>query len=338
MNVLPIETSYKEIKMKAAKLALIILVLNQISLPALARPGETIGNVLKKFNIEGQQPVNQGDYISYKVSDSKFISQPTVFFKIGANGIVLEENFLFDKNTIHEKDVQRAKSDSLPVVDIPHHVYLIGDYSQLPREQFDSRSKAIGAVAAPFGAFAGSVVGAGRGVIDGTKIGIGTANSASKALGGDASGTASAWASSAAAVATGAVTGLFGGLAGGVVEGSVRGARVGVNGVSGADRKIEGVTPADSNYAIIGGRIGKELTVDEQKALLDELAKLEQSRLAGGNLGDKDLADSDSDNDLSGANDKLAGLDSARDKSGMDNSNSDYVAEDAANKNVAGMW
>jgi len=324
--------------MRALNLALVALLLGQFSLPASARPGEAVNQVLKKFSIEGQQAVNQGDYISYKVNDNKFISQPTVFFKIGANGIVLEENFLFDKNTVHEKDVQRAKNDSSPVVDIPHHTYLVGDYSQLPREQFDSRSKAIGAVAAPFGAFAGSVVGAGRGVVEGTKIGVGTANAASRALGGDASGTASAWASSAAAVATGAVTGLFGGLAGGAVEGSVRGARVGVNGISGADRKIEGVTPADSNYVIIGGRIGKELTIDEQKALLDELAKLEQSRLAGGNLGDKDLADSDRDRDLSGDSDKLAGLDSARDKSGMDNSNSDYVAEDAANKNVAGMW
>lgn len=320
--------------MKAFKFILTAAIISQ-SLPVQARPGEAVNEVLKRFKIEGQQSVNQGDYISYKVNDTKFVSQPTVFFKIGANGIVLEENFLFDKNTIHEKDVQKAKSDSSPVVDIPHHVYLVGDYSQLPREQFDSKSKALGVIGAPFGAFAGSVVGAGRGVVDGTKIGVGTANSASRALGGDASGKAGAWASSAAAVATGAVTGLFGGLTGGAVEGSVRGARVGVNGFSGADRKIEGVTPADSNYVIIGGRIGKALSVDEQKALLDELAKLEQSRLAGGD-SDKDLADSD--RDKGSDNDKLSGLDSAKDKSGLDTNSSDYVAEDAANKNVAGMW
>ncbi len=321
--------------MRALSLALVILILSQ-STPALARPGEALNNVLKRFNIEGQQAVNQGDYISYKVNDSKFVSSPTVFFKIGANGIVLEENFLFDKSSVHEKDVQKSKNDSFPIVDIPHHVYLVGDFSQLPREQFDSRSKTIGAVAAPFGAFAGSVVGAGKGIIDGTKIGIGTANSASKALGGDVSGKASAWASGAAAVATGAVTGLIGGLTGGAVEGSVIGARVGVNGISGADRKIEGTTPAESNYVIIGGRIGKELTVDEQKALLDELGKLEQSRLAGGDLG-KDLGDSPDSNDSNNSNDKLAGLDSANDKSGMDTS-SNYSNEDAENKNVAGMW
>lgn len=320
--------------MKAFKFILAATIISQ-SLPVHARPGEAVGDVLKRFKIEGQQAVNQGDYVSYKVNDTKFVSQPTVFFKVGANGIVLEENFLFDKNSVHEKDVQKAKSDSLPVVDIPHHVYLVGDYSQLPREQFDAKSKALGAVAAPFGAFAGSVVGAGKGVVDGTKIGVGTANSASRALGGDASGKAGAWASSAAAVASGAVTGLFGGLAGGVVEGSVRGARVGVNGISGADRKIEGVTPADSNYVIIGGRIGKELSIDEQKALLDELAKLEQSRLAGGD-SDKDLADLGKDRDSD--DDKLGKLDSAKDKSGIDTNNSDYVAEDAANKNVAGMW
>lgn len=320
--------------MKAFKFILTAAIIFQ-TIPAQARPGEAVNEVLKRFKIESQQSVNQGDYISYKVNDTKFVSQPTVFFKIGANGIVLEENFLFDKNTIHEKDVQKAKSDSLPVVDIPHHVYLVGDYSQLPREQFDAKSKALGVVGAPFGAFAGSVVGAGRGVVDGTKIGVGTASSASRALGGDVSGKASAWASSAAAVATGAVTGLFGGLTGGAVEGSVRGARVGVNGISGADRNIEGVTPADSNYVIIGGRIGKALSVDEQKALLDELAKLEQSRLAGGD-SDKDLADSDKDKNSD--NDKLSGLDSAKDKSGIDTDSSDYVAEDAANKNVAGMW
>ncbi len=321
--------------MKSLKCFLAILVLSQsVSLSAHARPGEAINEVLKRFKIEGQQPVNQGEYISYKINDTRFVSQPTAFFKLGANGIVLEENFLFDKNSVHEKDVQRSKSDSSPVVDIPHHVYLVGDFSQLPREQFDAKSRAIGAVAAPFGAFAGTVVGAGKGVVQGTKIGIGTARQASTALGGDVSGKASAWSSSAAAVATGAVTGLFGGFTGGAVEGSVRGARVAVNGISGADRQITGTTPAESSYVIVGGRIGKELSADEQKALLDELSKLEQGRLAGSGDADKNLADSDRDK----SNDSLSGLDSAKDKSGIDTSNSDYVAEDAANKNVAGMW
>ncbi len=316
--------------MRVLNFVLSIALISQFfSFPAMARPGEAVDDVLKRFSIQGQQPVTQGDYVSYKVNDNKFVAQPTVFFKLGAKGIVLEENFLFDKNTVHEKDVQRAKSDSNPTVSIPHHSYLVGDFSQLPREQYDTRSRALGVVAAPFGAAAGTIVGAGKGLIEGTKIGIRTADSASKALGGDVSGKASAWASSASAVATGAVTGLFGGLTGGAVEGSVRGARVGLEGLSGADRQITGVTSATSNYVIIGGRIGKELTADEQKALLEQLSQLEQSRLAGN--------DSDKDKNIADADSKLKDLDSAKDKSGFE-SGQDYLTEDTTNKNVAGMW
>ncbi len=323
--------------MKFKNLLLVLILISQINyLPAFARPGEAVDNVLKRYGLEGQKPTTLGDYALYKVNETKFVSQPTLFFKIGANGIVLEENFLFDKNTVHEKDVQRSKNDSIPTVSIPHAFYLVGDFSQLPREQFDTKSKVIGAVAAPFGAAAGTIAGAGKGLVEGTKIGVATANSASRALGGDASGKAGAWASSAAAVATGAITGLFGGFTGGAVEGSVRGARVGVEGFSGADRQITGVTPATSNYVVIGGRIGKELTPEEQKSLLDELTKLEQSRLAGLNPEDinKDLANKPEENqDESNLND----LDSAKDKSGFDG-DSNYLSEDATNKNVSGMW
>ena len=324
--------------MKFKNLFLVLVLINQISyLPASARPGEALENVLKRYSLEGQKPSTFGDYALYKINETKFVSQPTLFVKTGANGIVLEENFLFDKNTVHEKDVQRSKNDSTPTVSIPHAFYLVGDFSQLPREQFDTKSKAIGVVAAPFGAAVGTIAGAGKGLYEGTKIGVQTANSASRALGGDASGKAGAWASSAAAVATGAITGLFGGFTGGAVEGSVRGARVAIEGISGADRQITGVTPATSNFVVIGGRIGKDLTPDEQKSLLDELSKLEQSRLAGLNPEDinKDLAINkpEENEDM----DKLKNLDSAKDKSSFDNGEN-YLAEDAANKNVAGMW
>lgn len=313
----------------------IVLVSQFISLPVCARPGEAIDNVLKRFGLEGERPVTQGDYVSYKVSYSKFVSQPTLFFKVGTKGIVLEENFLFDKNTVHERDVQRAKSDSKPTVSIPHHFYLVGDFSQLPREQFDGRSKAIGAFAAPFGAAVGTIAGAGKGLYEGTKIGMRTADSASRALGGDVSGKTSAVVSSATAVATGAITGLFAGFTGGAVEGSARGARVAIEGLSGADRDITGVTPATSDYVIIGGRIGKELTPEEQKALLDELSKLEASRLAGTGADIDKTANlpvpSDSDKSY------LGDLDTAKDKSAFDHDTS-YVPEDAQNKNVVGMW
>ena len=325
--------------MRFTNLLLVVILIGQlIYLPASARPGEAIDNVLKRYNLEGQKPATQGDYISYKVNTGKFVSQPTLFFKVGANGIVLEENFLFDKNTVHEKDVQRSKSDSTPTVSIPHAFYLVGDFSQLPREQFDTKSRAIGAVAAPFGAAVGTIAGAGKGLVEGTKIGVQTASSASRALGGDISGKAGAWASSAAAVVTGAVTGLFGGFTGGAVEGSVRGARVAIEGISGADRQITGVTPVDSNFVVIGGRIGKELTAEEQRSLLDELSKLEQSRLAGLNPEDinKNLAINKPKENPEGM-DKLKGLDSAKDKTGFDN-DSNYLTEDATNKNVVGMW
>ena len=316
----------------------IVLISQLTFLPATARPGEAIDNVLKRYDLEGQKPAIQGDYILYKISNGKFVSQPTLFFKVGAKGIVLEENFLFDKNTVHEKDVQRSKNDSIPTVSIPHAFYLVGDFSQLPREQFDTKSKTIGVIAAPFGAAVGTIAGAGKGLVEGTKIGVKTANSASRALGGDISGKVGAWASSATAVATGAVTGLFAGFTGGAVEGSVRGARVGIEGISGADREITGATPVDSNYVVIGGRIGKELTPEEQRSLLDELSRLEQSRLAGLNPEDlnKDLAINKPEENPADMN-KLKDFDSARDKSGFE-SDSDYLAEDAANKNVAGMW
>ncbi len=317
--------------MRVRNLFLAIILMCQSVVPVHARPGEAVDVVMKRFKIEGQ-PVTQGDYISYKVNVGKFVSPPTVFFKLGTNGIVLEENFLFDKNTVHEKDVQRSKNDTIPSVSIPHHTYLVGDFSQLPREQFDTKDRAIGVVAAPFGAAVGTIVGAGKGLVAGTKIGVQTANSASRALGGDVSGKASAVAASATAVATGAVTGLFAGFTGGAVEGSVRGSRVALEGVNGADRQITGVTLASSPYVIVGGRIGKELTPDEQKSLLEQLAQLEQARLAGTDKDKtKDLADSSKD----GKDEK--DFDSAKDKSGIDAS-SDYVAEDAQNKNVAGMW
>ena len=332
--------------MKVLNCLLVLILLNQITfLKVEARPGETLDSILKKYNLEGQQPVTQGDYISYKANNTKFVSQPTVFFKLGTKGVVLEENFLFDKNTIHEKDVQRAKNDIQPTVAIPHSSYLVGDFSQLPREHFDTKGKAIGAAAAPFGAALGSFVGAGKGLYEGTKIGVSTANSASRALGGDVSGKAGAWASSATAVATGAITGLVAGLTGGAVEGSVRGARFALEGINGADREITGVTPVNSPYVIIGGRIGKELTPEEQRALLDQLSQLEQSRLAGGDMNNKDMNDKNLANlpiptdrkELSSDNESLKAFDSAKDRSGFEN-NHNYSIEDSANKNVAGMW
>ena len=323
--------------MRFINLLLILGLVSQfICMPVHARPGEAVNAVLKRFQLEGQQPVTQGDYVSYKVNDSKFVAPPTVFFKIGANGIVLEENFLFDKNKIHERDVEKAKNDTRPTVSIPHHSYLVGDFSQLPREHFDGKSKAIGVVAAPFGAAAGTVVGAGRGLYEGAKIGMKTADSASRALGGDVSGKVGAWAASATAIATGAVTGLFAGFTGGAVEGSARGARVALEGVSGADRQITGATLAASPYVIIGGRIGKELTPEEQKGLLDQLAELENARLASNGLdkgNENDLAKNDTDS----SKEKNKMFDTAQDKAGFDES-SNYLSEDAANKNVAGMW
>ena len=335
--------------MKLANIFLsVILVFNFICLPAFSRPGESIDAVLKRLSIEGEKPVTQEDYVSYKVNYERFVSKPTVFFKLGANGIILEENFLFDKNTVHEKDVQRAKGDTRPTVAIPHQAYLVGDFSQLPRESFNTKSKVIGGFAAPLGACVGTFAGAGKGLYEGTKIGVKTADSASRALGGDVSGRAAAWAASATSVATGAITGLFAGFTGGAVEGSVRGARVGVEGISGADRKITEAIPADSNYVIIGGRIGKELSPDEQKSLLDKLSKLEQTRLANESLDmgkDKGLAESGiqqsppPQEEPSQDKDKgyLSNLDTASEKNPLEES-SNYLPEDSKNKNVAGMW
>lgn len=314
-------------------LFLFILIFQTTCIPSQGRPGESANDVLKRFGLEGTQPFSKDDYVAYKSSDLKFISKPTVFLKLGAKGIVLEENFLFDKNTVHEKDVERAKNDSRPTVSIPYDSYLIGDFSQLPREQFDIKSRTLGAIAAPFGATVGVVTGAGKGLYEGTRIGVKTANSASKALGGDGSGKASAWASSACAVATGAVTGLFGGLSGGAVEGSVRGARVALEGFSGADREITDVTQLDSSYVIIGGRIGKELTPDEQRKLLEDLSQLEAARLAGGATGlPTETAEAPTDKSF------LKDLDSAKDKSGFNEEKETYLPEDSENKNVAGMW
>src|SRR3990167_11376824 len=148
--------------MKAFRFFFCLVLFVNIFLPAQARPGETSDSVLKRYSLEGAKPFTQEDYVSYKVNSTKFVSQPTLFFKLGAKGIVLEENFLFDKNTVHERDVQRAKSDSKPTVSIPHHFYLVGDFSQLPREQFDGKKRALGVVAAPFGAAAGTIAGAGK--------------------------------------------------------------------------------------------------------------------------------------------------------------------------------
>lgn len=324
--------------MKTFKILLSLILISSLTAPAFARPGELVEKVLERYNIQGLQPYAQSDYLSYKVTSSKFVSQPTLFLKLGAKGVVLEQNFLFDKNTVHEKDVQRAKQDSLPTVAIPNQAYLVGDFSQLPRESFDTKSKVIGAFSAPLGAAAGTIVGGGKGLIEGTKIGVKTADAASRALGGDVSGKAGAWASSATAVATGAITGLFAGFTGGAVEGSVRGARVAIEGVSGADMKITEATSVVSSYAVIGGRIGKELTPDEQKDLLNSLSKLEQARLANEGIDtNKDLSDLPKDDSSDNSKGFLSDLDSAQDKAGFD-SESNYPSEDAVNKNVVGMW
>lgn len=325
--------------MRLGKLLLIFCLVNQlICLPAFSRPGETVDMVLKKFDVEGEKPVAQEDYVSYKVNDSKFVSKPTLFLKLGAKGIVLEENFLFDKNTVHERDVQKAKNDARPTAAIPHQAYLVGDFSQLPRESFDTKSKIIGGFAAPFGSVVGSLAGAGKGLYEGTKIGFKTADSASRALGGDVSGKTSAWAASATAITTGAITGLVGGLTGGVVEGSVRGARVAIEGISGADMKITEAIPVDSQYVIIGGRIGKELTPEEQKDLLNKLSQLEQSRLASEGLNIPQKTATDIPLEIpSQESDTSKAFDSAADKSGFEQGSS-YLPEDSTNKNVAGMW
>lgn len=326
--------------MRFLKYFLIVVLMSFLCTPVMARPGEPIEDVLKRYDLVGAKPFQQGDYLSYKVSSTKFISQPTLFLKLGAKDVVLEQNFLFDKNTVHEKDVHRTKKDSKPTVAIPHQAYLIGDFSQLPRERFDTKSRTIGAFAAPLGAAAGVVVGGGKGVYQGTKIGVQTANSASRALGGDVSGKAGAWASSATAVTTGAVTGLIAGFTGGAVEGSVRGARIAVEGLSGADMEITEAIPVASPYVVIGGRIGKELTPEEQKDLLNNLAQLEQSRLAsegldfGEDLADKTRLDSEDDSEKTSY---LPPFDSASDRSDFE-PGSNYLPEDAENKSVAGMW
>lgn len=327
------------VKMKKFKLLIIILLLNSyiICSPVFARPGEPMDKVLKRYGVEGIRPFTQDDYISYKVNSSGFVSQPTLFLKVGAKGVILEQNFLFDKNTVHERDVQKAKNDSKPVVAIPHHAYLVGDFSQLPRESFDTKSKIIGAFAAPFGAAIGTIAGGGVGIYEGTKVGVKTADSASKALGGDVSGKAAGFASSATAVATGAITGLFAGFTGGAVEGSVRGARVGIEGLGGADMKITEAVPVSSNYVVIGGRIGKDLSPEEQKDLLNNLAKLEQSRLASESLGKGQEAAEAPTPTEDKTDTSLSDLDTAEDRSGFEAS-SNYLPEDSQFKNVAGMW
>ncbi len=67
------------------------------------------------------------------------------------------------------------------------------------------------------------------------------------------------------------------------------------------------------------------------------MAELENARLANNGLNkgnENDLAKNDTD--LSKERNQKV-LDTARDKSGFDE-NSNYLSEDAANKNVAGMW
>ena len=71
--------------------------------------------------------------------------------------------------------------------------------------------------------------------------------------------------------------------------------------------------------------------------MLDQLSKLEASRLAGtGPEANKDLAKKEPATPESDVG-RIKALDSAKDKSDFE-SDSNYTAEDSANKNVAGMW
>ena len=71
--------------MKFANFLLVVILISQlVYLPASARPGEAIDSVLKRYDLDGQKPITQGDYVLYKISNSRFVSQPTLFFKAQA--------------------------------------------------------------------------------------------------------------------------------------------------------------------------------------------------------------------------------------------------------------
>ena len=126
--------------MNIVKVLLVIILIGQlVCLPTFARPGEAVDDVLKRYSLEGQKSVTQEDYVSYKVNDGKFVAKPTVFFKLGANGIVLEENFLFDKNRINVA-ISRAQCMAIVVyspilletaVGNPKQMEMVGMFCQL---------------------------------------------------------------------------------------------------------------------------------------------------------------------------------------------------------------
>lgn len=313
---------------------LVVLMLCFYCLPTPARPGEEINSVLKRFELQGQQPVTQDDYISYKLDSTKFVSPSTLFLKV-QSGVVLEEDFIFNKNTVHEKDVYRSKSDINPTVHIPHHSYLVGDFSQIPREKYNAKSRIIGTLYAPLGAVVGTVLGTGYGIIKGSILGVQASNAANEALGGDVSGEVGVASAFLPAIASGAITGAVAGLPGGLIEGTLRGARIALeHGIDGADRNITGDTPADSQCVIVGGRIGKKLTPEEQIALLDKLCKFEQNRLSDIGLN-KDIVI------VKEENKNIPTLDSAKSNEAFENSpnyNSEDNTKEGQDKGVPGMW
>src|SRR3989338_6233875 len=94
-NVQVKRNSNKEIiQMKTLKILLSLILISSLIAPAFARPGEPVEKVLERYNIQGLQPYSQGDYLAYKVTSSRFVSQPTLFLKLGAKGVILEQNFL----------------------------------------------------------------------------------------------------------------------------------------------------------------------------------------------------------------------------------------------------
>lgn len=299
-------------------------------LPAPARPGEEIDSVLKRFDLKGQQAVVQDDYISYKLDNTKFVSPTTLFLRV-QSGVVLEEDFIFSKNTVHEKDVHRSKSDINPTVHIPHDSYLVGDFSQIPREKHNAKSIIIGTVYAPLGAVVGTVLGTGYGIIKGSILGAQASNAANQALGGDVSGETGVISAFLPATASSAVTGAIAGLPGGLIEGTLRGARIVLEkGIDGADRNITGDTPADSQCVLVGGQISKKLTREEEVALLEKLCKFEQTRLSDIGLN-KDIAI------LQEQNKNIPELDSGKSEEAFESS-PDYNSEEEQGKGVSGMW
>ncbi len=312
----------------------LILMLCSYCLPTPARPGEEIDSVLKRFELQGQKPVIQDDYISYKLNSTKFVSPTTLFLKV-QSGVVLEEDFIFNKNSVHEKDVYRSKSDINPTVHIPHHSYLVGDFSQIPREKHTVKSTIIGTLYAPLGAVVGTVLGTGYGIIKGSILGAQASTAANQALGGDLSGAVGVVSAFSPATASSAITGVIAGLPGGLIEGTLRGSRIVLEkGIDGADRNITGNTPADSQCVVVGGRIGKKLALDEQVTLLDKLCKFEQNRLSDSDLN-KDIAI------LKEENKNIPPFDSGKSKEAFEN-NPDYNSEDntkeGEDKDVSGMW